>query len=374
VRVRGLAVAAALVLAGCVPGTDPSAPADAGWERVTLPDGMVPSSLAAAPEGVLVGGRSAGPAPLLVQVAGVATTGEFVLAPRSPEAAAADLVGVAVSDDDVYALGSVISGAHSNPRLTVWDGSVSRARLTSRPQEFFTFGGHDAGPLLGTVVVDGRPVIVGTRVDARGPYALLWTRDGHAWAPRPAAPELASAPDRVLGFAAAAVSGDLVVVAGDELGLAGGLAQVPVVHAGTVAGRWSRASLPLPEPPAPGLARATSVACPQPGTACWVAGWGRGRPLAWPVTITAGALTPGEVVALPGEPAGGNDPTALVALADGRPLVLTNAAAPTLQQHCPDGWRTLPAPAGTASALVTTAGAAYAVAAQGLWRLAVPAC
>lgn len=373
-RVQGLAAVAALLLAGCVPGAAPPAPVGPAWERVGLPHGMVPSSLAATADGVLVGGRSAGPAPRLVQVVGAVTTGGFALRPRSPEAAAADLVGVTAAGDDVWALGSVISGAHSNPRLTVWDGSLSRARLTSRPQEFFTFGGHDAGPLLGTVVVDGRPVIVGTRLDARGPYALLWTRDGHAWVPRPAAPELASAPDRVLGFAAATAGGDRVLLAGDELGLAGGLTQVPLVHAGTVAGRWRSASLPLPGPAAPGPARATSVACPERGDTCWVAGWGRGRPLAWPVSLPAGGLTPGPVAALPGDPAGGNDPTALVALSGGRPVVLTNAAAPTAQLHCPDGWRTLPAPAGTATALATAAGAAYAIAERTLWRLAVPPC
>lgn len=377
-RALALAVGAAAVLTGCVPGAPPrtpGAPPEAAWLQVALPAGVRPAALAVAGADLLVGGLATpGPAPRLLRLAEGRVAGEFSLLPADPNAASADLVHLTASGDRVYAIGTMIAGAHANPRLTVWDGSLGAATLTSRPQEFFTFGGHDAGPLLGTVVVGGRPVIVGSRADANGPHGLAWTLAGRTWRQRPSDPVLASTPDRVLGFGGVATFGDRIVVVGDELGLAGGLRQQPVVFTGTASGDWRQGALPLPDEPGAGEpSRASGVACSAAG--CWVAGWGRGHPLTWPVAVDAsGTASPGPVVVLPGEPDGGNDPTALVALAGGRPVVLTNAASPSTQFRCPDGWRTLPGPPGLASALATTGEWAFAVANGALWRLAVPAC
>ncbi len=368
--------AALALLAGCTPTAPRPTPV---WQQVALPAGVRPTSLATTAAGLLVGGVTpADPAPRLLRVRAGAVVGEVEPVTSDPYAQVADLIGVTAAGDDLYAIGKAIGGAHSNPRLTIWDGSLSAGRITSHPQEFFTFGGHDAGPLLGTVVVDGEPVMFGSRTTATGSRGVLWTRSGTTWTQQDRdVPALASSPDRELGFSGLSSLGSRLVVAGDELGLAGGLRQSPAAYAGTVDGEWRSAQLPVPELPAVSgqLSRATGVACPAADGTCWFTGWALGHPLAWPVTIAAdGALDAGVPVALAGEPASGTDPVALVALAGGLPAVLTNAAAPTLQYGCPDGWRTLAAPPAVATALADAPDALYAVAGDALWRLPTPSC
>lgn len=389
----------ASLLAGCTTATPPPGSASASpaagtasaapspaWTPVALPDGVRATSLASAGDDLLVGGvrgaDAAGSgqtpedaAPSLLVVRGQSVDGTFALRPADPYAGVADLVSVDVEGDEVFAIGTAVGGAHANPRRTVWDGPLAARRLTSRPQEFFTFGGHDAGTLLGTTVVGGTAVIVGSRVGATGLYGLLWTRKAHTWTPQEPPAELTSTPDREFSFLAFARLGSRLVVTGDELGLAGGLNQAPAAFVGGVDGGWRELLLPVPstlERVAGQLSRATSVACPPAGETCWAAGWVRGRPLAWPVAVPS--ATAGEAVVLPGEAPAGTDAAALVTIVAGRPLVLTNAATPTAQVGCPDGWRTLASPTRPVTALAAAGDGVYAVADGRLWRLAVPSC
>ena len=153
-----LAALVAALVAGLVAGCSPL-PA---WQQVELPEGVRPVSLAAAGDGVLVGGQQvAGPAPALLHVRGTGVAESLQPAPAEPYAEVAELSSVTVAGDAVHAIGRATGGAHGNTRWTVWDGSLAERRITNRPQEFFTFGGHDAGPLLGTLVLGDRPVIVG---------------------------------------------------------------------------------------------------------------------------------------------------------------------------------------------------------------------
>jgi len=341
---------------------------------------MRPSSLAAAGTALLVGGAtSVEPAPRLVRIDAGAVTGELSTVAADPYAQVADLIVVTAADNAVHAIGKAVGGAHSNPRLTVWDGSLSSARITSRPQEFFTFGGHDAGPLLGIVVVAGDPVIFGSRTTSAGARGVLWTRTGRTWTQQDrVVPALTSSPDRELGFGGLARVGRQLVVAGDELGLAGGLRQTPAAFTGTLDGDWRATQLPVPEElstTSGQLSRATAVACPDSTGTCWIAGWVRGHPLAWPLAITTdGSPDAAQPAVLSGDPAPDSDPVALVALLNGHPAVLTNAALPTLQLGCADGWRTLVAPPGTTTAVAATPDALYAVAGDVLWRLPAPTC
>lgn len=388
-RGRTSATAVALMLlAGCTTAA-PQPPSTAVWTQVSLPSGARASSLARIGDELLVGGFVASGTsgsgqtpddvtPLLARVRGTAVAGEFQLEPADPYAKVADLQSLAAAGDAVYAIGQAVGGAHANPRPTPWDGSLAAGRLTSHTQEFFTFGGHDAGPLLGTVVVDGRPVVFGSRTTTTGPRGVLWTNRGTTWTQQDrVVPALASSPDRELGFSGLARLGDRIVVAGDELGLVGGLHQQPAAFVGTVDGPWQQVALPVPDGLAavPGvLSRATSVACADSGDTCWFAGWARGHALAWPVQIDPdGTLQAGAAVQLPGDPPSGADPMALVTLVDDRPAVLTNAAT-TLWLGCPDGWRGLTAPPGITTAVAATPGGLYAIAGDALWRLAVPAC
>lgn len=364
-----------MLLAGCTPSLQPSS----AWQQVALPEGVRPASLATTDAGLLVGGVTpADPAPRLLRLQAGTVAGELDPVTSDPYAQVADLISVTTAGDDVYAIGKAIGGAHSNPRLSVWDGSLAANRVTSHPQEFFTFGGHDAGPLLGTVVVDGAPVIFGSRTTAAGTRGVLWTRSGTTWTQQDRdVAALASSPDRELGFSGLSSLGSRLVVAGDELGLAGGLRQSPAAFVGSVDGEWRSAQLPVPDVAAISgqLSRATGVACPATGETCWFAGWVRGHAFAWPVTIAAdGTPGVGAPAALVGEPAPGTDPVVLVTLAGDRPAALTNAATPTLQYGCPNGWRTLAAPPGVASALTAAPDALYVIAGDALWRLPTPSC
>lgn len=379
-----LAVSACSPAVSPQPAQTPSAPAsstvaDEAWQEVPLPARVRPASLAVSGNDLLVGGLATDrPAPRLLRLHAGSVTGEFRLEPGDPNAAAADLVRLSVSGENVYAIGTMIAGAHSNPRLTVWDGTTTGPRLTSRPQEFFTFGGHDAGPLLGTVEVDGSPVIFGSRVGGAGPYGVVWTRTGHTWRQQERPAALSSSPDREFGFSALTVLGNRLLVAGDELGLAGGLTQRPVVFVGGVGRDWQEVALPVPDSigRVPGqLSRATSVACTPGSRTCWASGWVRGHALAWPVSVPArAAATAADPAVLPGDPPDGNDPTTLLTLVNDRPVVLTNASEPSAQLGCPDGWRSLSAPPVRATAVVAASDALYAVAGERLWRHRVPSC
>jgi len=365
----GALVAAVLTAAGCT-----VAPA---WQQVHLPPDVRPASLAITDDGLLVGGQRAGH-PILIRLSGITVGREFVLDANEPAAEDAELIAVAADGDEVNAIGRWFGGAHSNPRLTMWDGTASGNLLTSRPQDFWTFGGHDAGNLLGIEHLAGQPVIFGLRSEAAGIEGVVWTRAGHTWTKHPDLdPSLLSNPDRVVSFTALDRLDDRLVVAGDEVGLAGGLHQRPSVWVGSPDGPWTQALLPVPDnlPPASGqLSRATSLACAD-GAGCWVAGWVRGRAAVWSVAVGSdGAITPAQPTLLPGTPPSGGDPSALVTLVAGRPLVFTGAATPDLQLGCPDGWRPLTPPAGTVTLLLASASGVYAVTGDTLQRLEPPAC
>lgn len=375
---------ALVLVAGCAPL--PQRPA-AAWSQVALPDGAHPTSMTAAGRELLVGGttgsspdsgQSSGSSPWLARVSDGVVSGAVDMAPAEPYAEVADLISLTVAGDTVYAIGEANGGAHSNPRRTVWDGSLSANRLTSRPQEFFTFGGHDAGTLFGTVVLDDSPVIFGTRADTYGIRGSLWTRTEETWHEQPRTdPVLTSNQDREVGFGAVTASKGRLVVVGDELGLARGLRQSPLLLTGTVAGSWSQTLLPIPQdlPVVPGqLSGASGIGCGNDGT-CWVAGWVRGHVLVWHVTVGAdGSEGAGAASVLPGMPPDGNGPRTLVTLAGDRPFVLTNAVASTLQVRCGDAWQQYAAPPGVATAFVAMPDALYAVAADALWRFPVPSC
>jgi hypothetical protein len=368
------AIAAALLAtAGCTvtPASTPT------WQRVELPPDVRAASLASGGDTVLLGGQEDGH-PVLLSIDGRTTRTAVALDPREPPAAEADLISVTVDGDDLYAIGRWFGGAHSNPRLTMWDGTIGSNLLTSRPQAFFTFGGHDAGNLLGIEVVGGRPVIFGLRSENTGIEGVMWTREGQTWTKHVRLdPTLVSNPDRVVSFTALDRLGDHLVVVGDEVGLAGRLTQQPSVWVGSAEGPWTQALLPLPAdlPPVAGqLSRATAVTCAD-GAGCWVAGWVRGRPVVWGVDIAVdGSITPGQPVVLPGTPPSGTDPNALLTLVSGRPAVVTGAGAPSLELGCPDGWHALPAPTGTATVLQAAPAGLYAITGEGLQRLDLPRC
>ncbi len=333
-----LIVAAAVLVSGC--STSPS------WRQVELGT-LQPASLAGAGDQLLVGGSTSG-APTLARISATGQSSTLTLHPDGPEAEAAELVQLAVHGDQVQALGTMISGAHSNPRWTVWDGSLAASSLTSHPQEFFTFGGHDAGPLLGADWVDGKPLILGSRTTASGARAALYQNSGSTWresAERPA--ELASTKTSQLGFSALASGGEQLVIAGDEVLLTQPLQQRPLVWVGSPGGAWTRLEPTIAGAQGAGLARAQAVTCPADGDTCWVAGWVHGQLLTW--TITTGAnpsVGPAEAPtgSAAGTAAGSTDPVPEIGLWRGRPVLAGNGPQADLFVRCDAGWRELPLP------------------------------
>jgi hypothetical protein len=219
-------------------------------------------------------------------------------------------------------------------------------------------------------------VVVGSRAGTAGFDAVLWTLIGARWNREPAVdPVLRSRPDRVLTFRAASGSGDLVLIAGAETGLAGGVLQQPMLWSGRLAGSWQVLPLELPGQlaTATGLAQATAVTCG--GGDCWAAGWVRGSPVVWQVDLAAGSSR-GNV--LPGGGGKATDPLALVALAGDVPVVVADTDPPVTARLCEGQWRTAPAPPGRTTALAAVGDRVYAVAATdggaSLWRADAAGC
>ena len=361
-RRRLLAVlAGAVLLAGCV--RPPPLDVRLAWLDAT-PAGVVPAALAAVASDLVVAGTDAtGEAPAVVLQAG----GTVPLVPSEPYAASARIVSAASAGGVLYLIGGRAGGAHGNTRWTVWDGPVT-GPVTSRQQEFFTFGGQDAGPLLGSVSVDGRPIIVGSRGGAAGPEAALYAAVGEVWHELDSPAALQSATGLVLGFTAVTSVGPTIVMAGDSVRAnAAGVVQTPALFYGTVGGEWRRIDLPVPTQ-APGLRHATAVACTD--ATCWVAGWAK-NPIVWEVSLRDGVVGP--TTAFTGDVAGADDPSALLTIVDGRPLVVTNAATPSAEVLCADGWSSVPSPA-QATAIAALGSDAYVVTGDRLWRATVPAC
>jgi len=163
----------------------------------------------------------------------------------------------------------LLAGCVAPPERDILLEWLDATPATSRPQEFFTFGGQDAGPLL--------------------------------------------------GFTAVTAVGSTIVIVGDSVQATdSGVVQTPALFVGTVGGEWRRIDLPVPTA-STGLRHATGVACA--GTTCWVAGWAK-NPIVWEVSLADGSVGP--TTAFSGNVAGADDPSALITIVDGRPLVVTN--------------------------------------------------
>jgi len=363
VRSRRLLVvlAGAVLLAGCV--QPPPLDVRLAWSDVT-PAGVVPAALADSESGLVVAGTDlsdTGPSVVMA-------TGETVpLVPTEPYATSARIVAATSYGEQLYLIGGRAGGAHENTRVTVWDGPVA-GPVTSHEQGFFTFGGHDAGPLLGTVIVDGRPIIVGSRGGDAGTNVALYAVDGAVWHQLDTPSALQSANRVVLGFTAATSVGSTIVIVGDMVqATESGALQTPALYYGTIGGDWHRVELPVQA--SHGVLRhATGVACE--GTTCWVAGWAE-HPVVWQVSVADGSVS--QPIMFPGDHPASVDPAALLSIVDGRPLLVTNASSGAAAVKCSAGWTMVTAPA-QATAVLGIGADAYVVAGDRLWRAAAPAC
>lgn len=359
-----LIVLVAATLSGCA--------AEAPTWRAVDSDGLSAKNVVAVDDDLLVVGER-GNAPALDRIRANGHRESFRLVPHEPYARTASLQSTANLGDRLTAIGVQTGGAHSNPRWTVWQGTLSSGELTNHPQSFFTFGGHDAGPLLGVASLDGQPVIIGSRTTATGSRLAVYTVSGTRWsAPTTSPAAVSSNPTRELGFSAVANAGALLVIAGDDLSLTDGLQQRPAIWVGTDTQHWTEVALPLSHTGA-GLALATDVACT--ATTCWVVGWVHGTATAWQVTLgTDASATVAAPATFPGQARDDTSPTARVALSNGRPVVAVNNTPPSLSYACRDGsWRTWSTPGEVSAVAATSTGVAIISAAQ-LWETTLPNC
>ena len=217
------------------------------------------------------------------------------LHPESAYARLAELVQVAVAGDRITALGQAFGGAHGNPRVTAWTGSVTG--LAEHEQAFELFGGPHAIAVSGAAAVPGRQLLTGQwdGPDGRAVAAVWTSADGVTWDRRTDDPALSQAPGEqttsALGGTATPTGFLLVGVA------LRGTALAPLAWTSPDGARWQRQDLP-----GTGGAGGTAdrVACA--GQRCAVIGTSPGERwsvLCWPV---AGGI-PGSAVALPGDAA-----------------------------------------------------------------------
>lgn len=273
-------LAFALIMAGCTADPDRVRPLD-GWTSVALPAGMVPATLGRDGNWLLVGGqvrRGEGRFPALVRLraADPESAPEPVsVTPRTPYGKVADLVALTGAGDRVVALGAAHGGAHANFRWTVWTGSVEG--VTDRPQSFETFGGQEAGTLLGLATDARSPLLVGTWQGAHGADGAIWRPSGERsarWVRERPAPALTSTARRQMAPRSVSQQDDgSVTVNGSVIDLGDGVRQSAATWRDQD-GDWTLAELPDPGE----RSEAWSTAC---AVTCWTVGARDGQLAIW---------------------------------------------------------------------------------------------
>lgn len=330
------AVLAVLLPAGCVGEPFPrwqELPASVPGEAVTL----TPT------DGGLLVGSYAADAPVRPRLDLLGPDGRLRRVPATPApgyGAQARWVSVAVDGSAVTAVGGARGGAHGNVRWTQWSGDLTGVR--DLPQSFWTFGGHEAGDVVGAAYVDGRPLLVGGWASPRTGFDVAtYELSGRTWVrTSPGGPALASTPAELVSASALASDGRVALVVGSATRLTPELPVRAVLWRGTrdATGRlrWTRTDLPGASP-AEALGVGCAASAPGGGPDCLVVGRRGGRLALWPVrggdvgaSVLADVPVPDGAVVLP--PARGGRSWAVV--------VRSGATARLVVGDGDGGWRT----------------------------------
>lgn len=191
----------------------------------------------------------------------------------------AELFRVVSDGEQVVALGRRIGGAHGNPRVTSWTGTLAEVRETEQPFELF--GGPDAIAVTDLAIDRQGGIALGAWAphgEASG--VTVWRQRGSGWQRLDRAPGLASQVT-VVGSdlttpGAVAVRGNEPVLVGWSAHLAGGEAQLRATLWNQAAGTWRAVRLP-----AAGDSQARAVTCGV--QSCTVVGSASGRLAVWTV-------------------------------------------------------------------------------------------
>lgn len=279
--------AAAVALASLV--ATACGPAVPEWSSVPLPGPGRVVTLTGAPDGVLVGMYDPDAAERAT-IRVVRADGDVTSVPMRTawEGAGreAELASVSVAGADVVALGGHRAGAHGNVRWTVWRGT--RHGVVEQPQRFETFGGWDAGFLVGVAGSRAGPVILGSWVShtAGGLDVTVWQQEGRRWV-QPADPVRRATTTALPSPGAITGVPQGYVAVGWVTRLAAPVRDEPVLWvAGTASGPWRQVRLPTPS--AMPLVRPTAVSCST--THCAVAARSERAVLVWRVAIRPGGV------------------------------------------------------------------------------------
>jgi hypothetical protein len=367
------AAALLLIIVGSCSSAEPPAPTETvrelSWNRIALPESVAASSLVAASEALLVGGRasSGGDHPVLFVVETSGSPRAVPLHPTSPYAKVADLISVAASGDEVVALGAAHGGAHANFRWTVWTGS--KQRLVEYPQTFETFGGQSAGGLLDIVITSAGPAIAGTWAASEGGLdAAVWLSGGRKWLRQESAgTALANTPELQVAPRAASAAGSTMIISGSVITFGDGAEQRAAVWTWpTRSSAWMLHQLPG----AGTHSEALSSGCAR---TCWVSGHADGAVALWSFDPAHVAGTAIRDSTLPSMEIDTDGPGPRSVVSGDRPGVLFSHAGSTrlVVSDGQNSWQTFTAPAGSVLDATTVGDRLYAIIGSddgvGLW-------
>jgi hypothetical protein len=367
------AAALLLIIVGSCSSAEPPAPTETvrelSWNRIALPESVAASSLAAASEALLVGGRASSGRghPVLFNLDASGNIRPVPLHPTSPYAKIADLVSVAAHGTEVVALGAKHGGAHANIRWTVWAGSTQR--LDEYPQTFETFGGTDAGGLLDIVVTSDGPVIAGTWAAREGGLdAAVWLPRGPRWLRQDSdGTTLANTPQIQVNPRAASAAGSAVILPGSVITFNDGVEQRAAIWTWpTRSSAWTLEQLP----DAGTHSEALSSRCAQ---TCWASGHADGRVSLWSFDPARAAGTVTRDSTLPSLEIDTDGPGPRTVISGDRPGVLFSHAGSTrlVVSDGQNSWQTFTAPAGSVLDATTVGDRLYAIIGSddgvGLW-------
>lgn len=375
-----LALGAALALGACT-GT-PTTPAPTSSAPVLQPlqwramglGKVTPSTLLVTGDDLWVAGftgsgQERAPALSVIQVGGPDTPGVRMEPPQgqSPYAKLADLFSLAADGKQLIGIGVAHGGAHANPRWSTWNlttapdpipsatpGPVNpeppgTTQLIEQPQLFWTFGGEEAGGLIGAAWDAKGPMIVGTWQGKAGLDGAIWRRTGDTWAQVTAPAVLVNSSTRqVSPVRVDEVGVRRVAVSGSVLELSDGVRQEAAVWQDGN-DDWRLTVLPDPGKRSQAWATACESDCSTVGfrdgrVALWV---GSRMPESMPVSATT---TDAGVVARSG------DTTVAAVSSHGSGRLIVGG---------PGSWRVLSAPAGVPRALIVDGGTIYLVTGTG---------
>lgn len=286
------AVGIAAGLAGCT-GEHPAASSSRGtvlafaqspvtWRQLPLPPGALRlSQVTAAGDQLLVSGqRGSGDAapPGLWRGDTSGTWTSVRLAPVTYYGRRAELFRVVSDGQQVVALGRRIGGAHGNPRVTSWTGTLDKVSETEQPFELF--GGPNAISVSDLALDAHGAVALGAWAAHGEPSGItLWRQRGTTWQRFDRLPGLASQVT-VVGSdltspGAIAVRGGEAVVVGRTVHLGGGV-RLQATFWQQVGQTWAPLTLPSDSD-----AQARAVACGH--EVCTVVGSSSGMLAAWAV-------------------------------------------------------------------------------------------